>query len=807
MENFAFSVKNELHKYAKGRFAAKFETFSMRLLFVFLLLSSVNTFAQNLTLSGYVRSAETGEEVIGATIFVNETKSGGVTNVYGYYAISLPKGNYNITYSFIGKQPVEKQISLTENTKIDIELKDNQVQLKTVEISAEKKDQNIRSAEISTQKLEMKQVKNLPAFLGEVDVLKTIQLLPGVQSAGDGNTGFFVRGGSQDQNLILLDEAAVYNASHLFNFFSVFNPDAVKDLTLYKGGIPARYGGRLSSVLDIRMKDGNSKQFAASGGLGLISSRLTLEGPLQKNKSSFLITGRRTYADLFLRLSNDDAINQNQLYFYDLNTKINYKINDNNRLFLSGYFGRDVTGFGEFFGFDWGNATGTLRWNHLFSEKLFSNFSLIYTNYAFNISGDIGPATFSWRSYLNDYGIKGDFTYYANSKHTLRWGIQSTLHKFDPGEISAKLEDAFETTTTLSENDGLEHGIYLSDEFKVTDNLLLIYGARLSMFQNIGPDNIYTYDKSDPIFYEVTDTTTIAQNEIYNTQFGFEPRLSLRYTIDETSSIKASYNRLFQYLQQVQSSLSVAPYDIWFLVNNNIPPQIVDQVAAGYYRNFFDNELETSVEVYYKWIQNQTDLVDNADVLGNELFDGQIRYGDGWSYGAEFLAKKQRGLITGWLAYTWSRTERRIPEINNGEAYFAPYDIRNNLTLAGTYQISDRVNIGANFIYTTGRAYTLPIGKYFYNGTSIPLYSKRNSNRLPDYHRLDLSVNIDGKKRSTPEKRKIESSWNISVFNVYARKNPFSVSFAESEETQGAAESNMFYLPGPIPSITWNFSF
>lgn len=761
---------------------------------------------QNVTLSGYVRDANNGEELIGATIYVEETKSGTVTNVYGYYSITLKKGTYNLTYSFIGKEPLKKTLELTENKKVDVELKDNSVELQAVEVTAEAKDQNVRSAEISTQKLEMKQVKQLPAFMGEVDVLKTIQLLPGVTSGGDASTGFFVRGGAQDQNLILLDEAIVYNASHLFNFFSVFNPDAVKDLKLYKGGIPARFGGRLSSVLDIRMKDGNSKRFGASGGIGLISSRLTIEGPLKKDRSSFLITGRRTYADLFLRLSNDETVNQNTLYFYDLNTKINYAINDNNRIFLSGYFGRDVTGFSDLFGFDWGNATGTLRWNHLFSEKLFSNFSVIYNNYQFNILGDFGAANFEWASQLDDFAAKGDFTYYANQQNTVRWGIQSTLHLFDPGEIKVSVEDAFESTTTLSENHGLEHGIYASNEQKINDKLLLVYGARLSAFQNIGPDKIYEYDKSNPLVYTPIDTIEIASGEIYNTNIGFEPRISMRYTLTDESSIKASYNRMFQYIQQVQSAQSVAPYDVWFMTNNNLPPQIADQIAAGYFRNFKENEYETSVELYYKYIQNQTDVVDNADILGNELFDGQIRHGIGWSYGAELLIKKQKGLFTGWLAYTWSRTERQIEEINNGNPYFAPFDIRNNLTLTGTYQLSDRLNVSANFVYTTGRAITLPVGKYEFQGSIIPLYDERNANRLPDYHRLDLALNWDLKPIKLG-KREWSQNLNFSVYNVYARKNPISVSFEESQANPGVPRSTMFYLPGPIPSVTYNFNF
>ena len=767
---------------------------------------STTIFAQNYSLSGYIRDAETGEELIGASVFVHETKSGGVTNVYGYYSISLPKGAYHLTYSFIGKNSIKKEVTLSDNIRQDIELGDNSVQLKAFEVIAEKEDQNVRSAQISTVKMEVNAIKKLPAFMGEVDVLKTIQMLPGVQSGGEGNTGFFVRGGSQDQNLILLDEAPVYNASHLFNFFSVFNSDALKDMTLYKGGIPSRYGGRLSSVLDLRMKDGNSKKLSVSGGLGLISSRLTIEGPLKKDKAAFIVSARRTYADVFLRLSKNETVNQNKLYFYDLNAKVNVKINDNNRLFLSGYFGQDVTGFGDLFGFDWGNGTGTIRWNHLFSEKLFSNFSLIYTNYKFKIGGDIGPATFEWKSFIDDIGFKGDFTYYANSKHTLQWGVQTTLHKFDPGAIKVELEDAFSNVNTLTPNNGLEHGIYISDEFNVNDKLLLIFGGRISAFQNLGADNVYTYDKTEPLFWQVSDTTKYPKNEIFKTYFGFEPRLSARYTLNGSSSLKGSYNRTYQYLQQVQSSLSVAPYDIWYLVNNNIPPQVADQIAAGYFKNLKENTYEASVEVYYKYIQNQTDLVDNADVLGNELFDGQLRVGNGWSYGAEFLLKKTKGLFTGWVAYTLSKTERQIDGINNNDTYFAPYDVRNNLNLVGTYQITDRISASANFVYYTGRAYTLPIGKYEYEGTIVPLYDTRNASRLPDYHRADVSLTWDLKKKDKG-RRTLEHSLSFSIYNVYARKNPYSISFSEEPDQPGVSTSTMLYIPGPIPSITWNFKF
>jgi hypothetical protein len=775
---------------------------------LFLLLPIAIFAQQKFTVSGYVKDADNGEELIGATIYVEETKGGTATNVYGFYSLTLAQGEYTFVYSFIGKKPIIKKISLSQDLKINIEMGENSVELDAIVIESEKKDANVNSTEMSTVKVEMKQIEKLPAFMGEVDILKTIQLLPGVMSGGEGQTGFFVRGGSADQNLILLDEAVVYNASHLFNFFSVFNPDAIKDVKIYKGGIPAEFGGRLSSVLDLRMKDGNSKTFKASGGLGLISSRLTLEGPIVKDKSSFLISGRRTYADLFLKLSPDEAQRNNQLYFYDLNAKINYKINDKNRVYLSGYFGRDITAFADLFYFDWGNATGTLRWNHLFSDKLFSNFSLVYSNYTFNIKGDIPPASFRWNSGINDIQSKADFTYYANQQNTIKFGANSTYHNMDPGTISVSVEDVFTNKNRLSPYNSLEHGIYGSNDQIINDRISLNYGMRLSAFQNIGEGTKYIYDKSNPLQYLVTDSVKLNAWETDTTFFGWEPRFGIKYSLTEKSSVKASYNRMVQYVQQSQSSLSVAPYDVWFIASNNIPPQIANQIAVGYFSNFMNDAIESSVELYYKKINNLVDIVDNANILGNELLESQLRTGDGYSYGFEFLTKKQQGKLTGWFGYTWSRTERIIPEINNGKRYFAPFDRRHDLSLAATYQISKKISVSSNFVYQTGRAITLPVGKFEFQESVAPVFAERNANRLIPYHRLDLSLNYEPQKaKKANRKRQIESSWNFSVYNVYARKNPFSISFAEAADKPGQARTTMFYLPGPIPSITWNFNF
>lgn len=768
------------------------------------LILSLSAYSQKkYTLSGNITDGETGEELIGATVTIIELSTGAAANVYGFYSVSVPEGKYSVRYNFLGYESKTMEIDLNENVKMNVELFPSRKELDEVVISDKADNDNVEKVETGTIDIKMESIKKLPAFLGEVDVLKVVQLLPGVQSGGDGNTGFFVRGGSVDQNLVLLDEAVVYNASHLFNFFSVFNPDAVKDLKLYKGGIPPVYGGRLSSVLDIRMKDGNSKEYKASGGIGLISSRLTVEGPIQKDVSSFLVSGRRTYADLFLAFSPDESQRDNQLYFYDLNMKMNYKINDKNRIYVSGYFGRDVTGFADLFGFDWGNATGTVRWNHLFSDRLFSNFSLVYSNYTFNISGDVGPQSFSWNSEINDLNAKADFTYYLDSDNTLTFGAHSIYHNLDPGTIAASIEGAASFERRLSPNNGLEHGVYINNEQKLFDNRLGVnYGFRLSAFQVIGEGTRYEYDKSNPLEYEKTDSIPLDPWTTDEFFWGFEPRVNIRYTIDETSSIKAGYNRIFQYIQQSQSAQSVAPYDVWYIANNNIPPQRVDQISIGYFKNLKENKYETSVEVYYKEVDNAVDVVDNGDILGNELLDGELRIGQGWSYGLEFLLEKKTGKLTGFLGYTLSRTELQIPEINNGERYFAPWDRTHDLSLAGSYEINKKWSVSSNFVYATGRALTLPIGNMQYQGSFAPIFGDRNADRLPDYHRLDISVTWE--PGANKEDKKFRSSWNFSVFNVYGRVNPISVSFAES---QGAPNTSFFYIPGPIPSVTWNFNF
>ncbi len=782
--------------------------FKSSITFIILLISLSSAWADTrVKLSGTVRDGTTGELLTGVNVFLPETQTGAVTGFDGEYSLMLEKGEHTIIFSFIGYQRLEKTIQVEGEMTLDVELGNGGISLSEVVVSGQRTNRNVERAEMSTVTLDIETIRNIPAFLGEIDILRSIQLLPGVQSGGDGNTGFFVRGGNADQNLVLLDEAVVFNASHLFNFFSVFNADAIKDLKLYKGGIHPEYGGRLSSVLDIGMKEGDMNQYRVTGGVGLISSRLTVEGPLQYGRSAFMVSGRRTYADLFLRLSSDENQRNTQLYFYDLNGKMNYVVDDKNRIFLSGYYGRDVTMFSEFFGFDWGNATTSLRWNRLMSERFFADYSLLYSNYQFNISGDIGPASFRWNSTLNNLNLKADFTFLANDNNTLTFGIQSIYHNLDPGVIQAQIEGAASASFSLTPSNGLEHGLYINNEQSLWDDrLVLVYGIRGSVFQVIGPGKQYTFDKTNPLQWEVADSTLLSSGRFYDTFTALEPRFSFRYQFNEKSSVKGSYNRMTQYIQQSQSAQSVAPYDVWYAASNNIPPQQADQVALGYFRNFFSDMIETSVELYYKDFKNIVEVVDNGDILGNEFLEGQLRAGKGWAYGAEFLVQKQTGQLSGFLGYTWALAKRKIDDINEGLAYFAPNDRRHDLSLSGNYALSNRWSIGMNFVYATGNAFTLPTGKLYYQGSFAPIYAERNSSRLPDYHRMDLSITYTPVIRDR-DRRRFESSWNFSVFNVYGRANPISVSFAENADRPGVPNSSFFYIPGPIPAITWNFNF
>lgn len=785
-----------------------------------LFLSSGLMAQQKVSLNGYVQDAATGEELIGATIRVMELPGTGVTtNVYGFYSITLPPGRYTLEYNYVGYRKEQRELELNEDRKLNVQLQAADFELKEVVVSSQRQNANVEEVNMSRENLSIEQVRKLPALFGEVDLIKTIQLLPGVQTAGEGTTGMFVRGGSADQNLILLDEATVYNASHFLGFFSVFNPDAIKNIELYKGGIPARFGGRLSSILDIQMRDGNRQNYVFSGGVGSISSRLTAEGPLQKDRSSFLISGRRTYADLFLRLSPDENINNNTLYFYDFNAKANYIINENNRLYLSGYFGRDVFGVEDLFGLDWGNATFTTRWNHIFSDKLFLNTSLIYSKFDYGFDANDGVNSFIWKSALEDYNLKTDFSWFLNPKNTITFGSNSQYHYFGPPKITFEGETDIDNID-LFDRFAFEQAFYLGNEQKISDKLSLEYGLRYSLFQNLGPSRVYEYAPGLPRTNQtITDTLHFGQLEPIQFYDGWEPRFGARYRLGENSSLKTSYNRTFQYLQIASNATAGLPIDRWIPADRYVRPLIGDQIAAGYFRNFADDTYEASVEVYYKWMQRLIDFKPAAQILLTNNIETEILEGRGWSYGTEWLLRKNTGNTTGWLAYTLSRSMRQVPGINNDQPYPARYDRTHDIALVLNHELSRRWSVSGNFVYSTGTAVSFPTGRTVIAGQSIPVYddNRRNANRMPPYHRLDLSATLNSRARSG---RKWEGSWVFSIYNVYARKNAFTITFEEvynndpnftptPNETVYNKELGAvkLYLFSIIPSVTYNFQF
>jgi len=756
---------------------------------------------ERFTVSGYIKDSKTGEELIGVPVYVKELKTGSTTNVYGFYSISLPAGTYTFNISYLGYQAIDTIINLTRNFTVNAELNTSQVELKEIVISAEKENASVTDIKMSSEKLSMETIKAIPAFMGEVDVLKSVQLLPGVQSGGEGTTGFNVRGGSADQNLIQLDEAPVYNASHLLGFFSVFNADAIKDVEIYKGGIPAEHGGRLSSLVDIRMKEGNNKRFSAQGGLGTISSRLLVEGPIVKDKSSFFISGRRTYADLYLRFANDKELRANRVYFYDLNAKLNYKLSDKDKLFVSAYIGQDVFKFRKDFKIAWGNKTATARWNHVINHKLFSNVTLLYSDYDYTLTSFRGTESFKGMLEIQDFSLKADLTYYLNTNNTIKFGINSIYHTINPGSLE-KLDDvSVINNVKLNKKNALENAIYLSNEMEVTPKLSFQYGVRYSFMQNIG-GTVFKYDNN---MENVTDTINYNSTRIHKVQGGFEPRISARYIINDVSSVKASYNRTMQYLHLVSNTAGGTPLDIYIPSDKYIKPQIADQVALGYFRNFKNNMFEGSVEAYYKKLQNQVDFKDNADLLLNNNVEREVLTGTGKAYGVEMMVKKQKGKLTGWVSYTWSRTERKIDGINNGSAYPVRQDRPHSVNVVATYHLGRRWELGATWVYASGNAITMPSSGYLYNDIVIPVYTERNGYRMPASHRLDVSVTLNGKEKPG---KKFHSSWNLSLYNAYARQNPYSIQLRQNADNPKITEAVQTSIIGTIvPSLTYNFKF
>ncbi len=752
------------------------------------------------TLSGFITDAANGETLPGATVMVDQLKSGTSANNYGFYSLSLEPGTYTFIFSFIGYSDQIHTIDLDSDQNMNIELVASATELSEVIVSDRAKNANVTSTQMSVNKISSKTIEAIPALMGEVDLIKALQLLPGVKMVAEGATGLSVRGGSPDQNLILLDEAPVYNAGHLMGFFSVFNNDAVKSVELFKGDLPPEYGGRLSSLIDVRMKDGNHKEFHGNGGIGLISSRLMLEGPITSDKASFMVAGRRSYADLFLRMSRDEDIRDNILYFYDLNAKVNYNINDKNHIFVSGYFGKDVFKNGNF-GMKWGNSTGTIRWNHIIHEKLFSNFTFIASKFNYNLGVPEGNENaFGWSSSLTDYNLKGDFSWYLNANNTITFGVSSIYHDFFPGLIEGYGEDTFITKYSLPNNYALESAVYIGNEQKLGSTVIIKYGLRFSMFNNIGPGTIFNYDNEG----NPTDSTYYENGDFFNTYTALEPRLGVVYLLNEQSSVKASYSRNVQYIQQAQNSTAGSPFHIWFPASPNVKPQSGHQIALGYFRNFKDGMFETSLEGYYRLIDDAVDFRDHAELLLNKYLEGEIISGSGWGYGAELMIKKTSGDLTGWLSYTYARSFRKIPGINSGDPYSAPYDRPNDISIVLNYQLNKKISFGGTWVYATGQPVTFPVGRFVYNNTVIPVYTERNSYRFPDYHRLDLSFTY----KFIPEKQqRWNSEINISLYNAYWRKNPYTITFTSDPNDPNVTYAEMTYLFGIIPSITYNFKF
>jgi hypothetical protein len=778
-------------------------------------LLATSASAQNYTLSGTISDKSNGETQFGANVFLKGTSIGVITNEYGFYSITAPKGNYTLSISYLGYSEIVQEVALTKNQKLDFELSATSTQLEEVTVTADEPERAlIRKPEMSVAKLNIATVKAMPVVLGEVDILKSLQMLPGITSNGEGTGGFHVRGGAGDQNLVLLDEAIIYNTSHMFGFFSVFNADAIKDVKLYKGGIPARFGGRVSSVLDVRQKDGNSKRFAATGGIGLISSRLALEAPLFKEKGSFLVAGRASYANLALMLTGND----NRVGFYDLNLKANYNLNANNKLFLSGYFGRDSFKLGKSFSSSYGNSTGNLRWNHIFNDRLFSNLSAIVSKYDYELG--LTFAEFDWVSSITNYNLKYDLKYYFSDTFKLDFGASTIYYEFDPGRIKPTSNTSPVNPLTLDPKTALESGVYINAEHKLSKNLTAQYGVRYSAFSRFGGQSLFDYENDQPVVYNSLLGIYERGNTVGETKYAkgdnmadfgnFEPRVSLAYTLNEDASIKMGFSRVAQYIHLLSNTASATPLDVWTPSGKFVKPQLSNQYAIGYFRNFKDKMFSMEVEAYYKNTDNRIDYIDGSNLIGQNTIETEILNGESRAYGLELLLRKNEGKLTGWVAYTLAKSEQRTPGgiagglgIANGAWYNTPYDRTHDISVSGAYKLNDKWSFGANLVFQTGRPVTYPNGQYQYEGLSIASYSSRNSDRLTAYHRLDISATY---KPNRKPNNKIKVEWVLGVYNAYNRKNAASISFGQNFET-GANEATRTAIFGIVPSLTYNFKF
>ncbi|GCC49891.1 TonB-dependent receptor [Chryseotalea sanaruensis] len=796
----------------------------MQKLYYFLIIcffQTISVTAQDkVTINGYIKDASNGEALIGATVYVRSLSAGTTTNVYGFYSLTLPAGTYDVEFTYIGYAKQVSNQELIKNIRFDVEMESQGEQLKEVVISAEKEQSIVQSVEMSVNKLDIKTISKIPAFLGEVDVIRSLQQLPGVATVGEGASGFNVRGGSVGQNLILLDEASVYNSSHLLGFFSVFNPDAVKDTKLYKAAIPAQYGGRLASLLDVRMKEGNNKEFEANGGIGTIFSRLALEAPIVKDKGSFIVAGRRSYIDVLARPFVEVLQDGAKLNFYDLTGKANYSINEKNKIFLSGYFGRDVFFFDGDQGFSWGNKTGTLRYNRIFNDRLFANFSAIFSEYDYSLQfGEDDQDYFRWKSSITNYTFKPNFSYFLNSDNEISFGAEATYYEFTPADAVAS-SGGGPIPLTVDRKYNLENSFYLSNDQKIGDAFTLQYGLRYSSFYSFGPGKNVIYYDTIPGKRRRPNTSLeqeVSSGDVLSQYSNLEPRLSIKAQLNNTTSIKASYNRMVQYLHLISNTTASNPLDVWTPSSNNILPEIGDQLAVGYFKSFGNNDLyQFSAETYYRQTENQIDYIDGANLLINQYLEGELLSGRGRAYGLELYFQKQEGRFNGWISYTLGKTELQVEGINRGDWYATRYDQRHNLKLTGFYELNKRLSLSANFTYVSGTPATFPTSRYVVQGILIPYNANesRGNVRLPDFHRLDLSVRLDGKaEKANGKQRKNTDYWVFGLYNVYARKNPFSIYFTQGSERVpvGSAinsEARQLAIIGTIiPSISYNFHF
>ena len=768
------------------------------LLLIALIISTHSFAQQRVTVSGAITEKGSGEALIGASVSVKGNPTLGATaNEYGNYSLTLTPGNYTLVYQYMGYLTIERELLLSQPLSLSVEMEENSLELEEVVVSSGSAQARLQRAEMGVERLSSREMARIPVLLGERDVLKTLQFIPGIKQAGEGNTGIYVRGGGADQNLILLDEAPVYNASHLLGFFSTFNADAIRDITIYKGGMPAQYGGRLSSVLDMKMNEGNNRTFHMNGSLGLISTKLNIEGPIQKEKSSFFLSGRRTYADLFLKLSNKENLRNNKLYFYDINAKANYILSERDKLFISLYTGRDKLGFENIFGVGWGNTTATLRWNHKASPRLFSNTSLIFSHFSYNVDVNFGGSGLDILSQIRNLNLKQEFQYVANPRNNFRFGFNSIYHTIEPGKVTSSVPDRI-IPKAFQDRDAWENALYISHSLEASSRLNITYGLRLSFFSILGGSNLYRLDEGG----NITDTLSYPSWRLVKTYIHPEPRLSFSYRLSESSSVKGSYARNTQNMHLLSNATMASPFDRWTPSSNLIKPEIADQISLGYYQSFAADKYDFSIESYYKWLQNQIDYKDGAEPIRTEVIESDLVFGKGRAYGVEFFLKKRYGRLNGWIGYTLSRTEKRIEAVNNNRWYPAKQDRTHDISIVAMYTLTPRWNLSANWVYATGNAVTYPSGKYIVDDQVVNYYSERNGYRVEAYHRLDVGATHQLKKSE-----RFSSELTFGVYNLYGRANPFMIIFREDPKDASRTQAVKYSLFKMVPSITYNFKF